>query len=278
MFDVHSHLQRAPLLRAARNGPIDVERVRQVLRRAREASVEHVVVCGVELADWDDVELVSSQFPDAIIPHFGIHPWWAHEVGDITTVKEKLRERLHQNPGAHVGEIGLDKLRTKACPMDKQRELFRSQLQVAQEFNRVSSCHCVQASGLIAEDLRAVNHTAPIVLHSFNGPKDMIQPLMNACPHVYFSIGTGVKAEKIREALGRIPRERLVVESDAPDRPPKKDESVDQTGWFANEPACVPWVVSQIAEVLGESVGDIERITGDNARKLYGVKRRPDHD
>eukprot|EP00397_Hematodinium_sp_SG-2012_P059882 GEMP01077316.1.p2 GENE.GEMP01077316.1~~GEMP01077316.1.p2 ORF type:complete len:169 (+),score=35.22 GEMP01077316.1:324-830(+) len=150
--------------------------------------------------------------------------------------------------------------------MDKQRELFRLQLRIAGEFSRVSSCHCVQAVGSVAEDLKTVNTASPVVLHSFGGPRDMVPVLLAAAPQVYFSIGTSVHRPKVREAIPAIPLNRLLVESDCPDQPPPSDAQVDRTEWLANEPACIPWVVSQIAEVLGKTPAEVATVTntGDN--------------
>lgn len=271
MFDAHCHLQRPPLLRAAVGSAPDVDRIKQVLSRSQKANVMRFALCSVHCDDWDDVTFIAQRFPE-VIPHYGIHPWWLHEAPD--TLGEQLSAILQKHPDAHVGEIGLDKTASygelRLVSMDRQRFLFRTQLSIAQQYGRASSCHCVKAYGWFAEDLKHVATTAPVIIHSFGGSPDMVVRLVATSPHVYFSIGTSVWRMQVREAIKVIPFDRLLVESDCPDQGPP-DDAIDKITWIApNEPACIPWVVSEIAQVLNKTIEEVARCTTENAERIYG--------
>ena len=83
---------------------------------------------------------------------FGVHPW--RTLDDAYGIDGELREvraALERNPSAGVGEIGLDRLKTREMPK-LMREVFESQLKLAFVLERPLVLH--GASGLTDEDVR----------------------------------------------------------------------------------------------------------------------------
>ena len=87
-------------------------------------------------------------------PSFGLHPWWLRL--ENSEPLELLRQRIEACPCAGVGECGLDSLRKKEISLELQLEVLRSQLDLAKEFQRPVSLHCVGAHGALLTLLQEV--------------------------------------------------------------------------------------------------------------------------
>ncbi|CAK9069615.1 unnamed protein product, partial [Durusdinium trenchii] len=145
LFDAHCHLQRLPDATAPDTW---VDRA----RAARPLPVWGCAVCGCEVADWAQVEELHRRFPDFVVPSFGIHPWWAAGA-DLARLPEQLTAQLTTWHTAGVGECGLDGAKKKEIPMELQLQVLRAQLQLAKDFQRPVSLHCVAAHGLLLQAL-----------------------------------------------------------------------------------------------------------------------------
>eukprot|EP00918_Siedleckia_nematoides_P076447 GHVU01167067.1.p2 GENE.GHVU01167067.1~~GHVU01167067.1.p2 ORF type:complete len:121 (+),score=1.95 GHVU01167067.1:152-514(+) len=67
LLDAHCHLQRSPF---------SPRRLDRVLRRASRVGVKVFAVNSVTGTDWGDVLRLYCQYPNRIIPNFGVHPWY----------------------------------------------------------------------------------------------------------------------------------------------------------------------------------------------------------
>jgi TatD DNase family protein len=86
-------------------------KVDEIIQRAKEHQVRHVISCGCHLEDWKRLERLylqmynkqeetSSGFKLTLC--FGLHPWWAKADNNHGNYLEKLREKLLMYPTAHV--------------------------------------------------------------------------------------------------------------------------------------------------------------------------------
>jgi Tat protein secretion system quality control protein TatD with DNase activity len=133
--------------------------------------------------DWDLVASIARQFPQHIVPAFGMHPWYAC-CAPGTAWLQQLETLLVAFPHAVVGEVGLDKLKggvasellpllggcgsdngnavtshppaaSAAARLGLQSEVLRAQLALAAKLGgRAISVHCVQASGALLDLLQ----------------------------------------------------------------------------------------------------------------------------
>jgi len=118
------------------------------------------------------------------------------------------------------------------------------------------------------QSLVAQNHAldgAPGVLHSFNGNLETAQKALA----LNFFIGvtgpvTYKNAEEKRHIIRQLPLERLLIETDSPFLAP-----VPMRG-KRNEPAFVMYIADKIAEIHMTTREQVERITFDNAARLFG--------
>jgi len=208
LYDAHNHLQDERF----------ADRQEALLAACRAEGVAGMVVNGACEADWPAVADLARRHPDLIIPAFGYHPWY---VGERTPAwRERLEQALDATPGAVIGEIGLDRWKP-GLAWEAQPTVFAEQLRLAAERDLPASIHCLQAWGPLLEQLRAGPRPARgFLLHSYGGPVELVPELTRL--GAYFSLpGYFAHPRKLRqrETFRRVPPERLLLETDAPDQP-----------------------------------------------------------
>ncbi len=262
LFDAHNHLQDerlAPHLEA-------------ILVHFPAASIEAMVVNGSCEEDWPTVLELATRVPQ-VVPSFGYHPWYIRE--RTTNWQSELIRFLDSTPSA-IGEIGLDKW-IKDHDLPQQEEVFVWQLRLAAERNLPVSIHCLQTWGRLLEILKREPRPAcGFVLHSFGGPKEMVSQLADL--GAFFSLPgyfAHERKERQRETFKHVPRERLLIETDAPDQC-LPDERVEfplpagTNGRPLNHPANLRAVYAFAAEFLEWPLEDLARQVEANFRKVFG--------
>jgi len=252
MFDAHCHLQDKRF----------AGEVAAVVKRFRACGGERMLCCGTSVDDWAAVNLLAENFCE-VVPAFGIHPWFVGSAAEDWC--ELLRGYLRENPRAAVGEIGLD---GAVNPEQEklQLDVFMQQLELAVEFERPVSVHCVKAWGKLLSALKSVE-TIPtgVVIHSFSGSVEMLRELTEL--GVSFSFSGSVTNPAFRRAadiVRAVAADRLLIETDAPDMRPYGVAAKH------NEPANLIYVADKVAELRGMSVGDVIDLTAVNAERVFG--------
>jgi TatD DNase family protein len=265
-YDAHNHLQDGRL-------QPDLEGVVAALR---SENVKRMVVNGSCEEDWPAVLELARRYPE-VIPSFGYHPWHIKERS--SGWEQRLEDFLGQVP-AGVGEIGLDRW-IQGCDTEDQKRVFVSQMRMAAERDLPVSIHCLQAWGPLLELLR--DHPRPacgFVLHSFGGSRELVAGLADL--GAYFSFpGYFAHARKTRqrETFKHVPRDRLLIETDAPDqllpadrvRHPLLDP---KTGKDLNHPANLPAVYKFAAELLELQVDALAQQVEQNFYRIFGKLER----
>jgi len=260
-FDAHNHLQDPRLAT-----PLP-----QILERARAAGITTLHAAATCEADWPAVAALADTHPD-IICSFGIHPWFIHGLAEGWL--PRLRKQLARRP-AGIGEIGLDA--RMGDTLDAEREnVFRAQLDLSVELELPASLHCRDAWPRMLEILLAMPpHPAGLLLHAYSGPANALAPL--AEKNIFFSFGgtlTRPNAKKAVENAKRVPKGRFLVESDAPDLPPtlldpQEAHLRDENGKILSEPAYIPEIGAQLAQIRGLLPSELAAQTTDTARRLF---------
>jgi len=259
--DAHNHLQHAVLQ----------PHLAEILSTVRALPVNWMVVNGTAESDWETVARMAKKV-SFIIPSFGLHPWFLPERSK--NWEEGLRDYLTQTSCA-VGEVGLD-LWMLNSDLQLQKKILRTHFELAAEFRRPITIHCLRAWSELLELLP----TVPIpdcgfLLHSYSGPAHMIDKFLPFGAYFSFSgyflsRGKEPKAQTFRE----VPYDRLLVETDAPDMPlpagrnqfplPNAAESD-----CPNHPANIRAVVRGLAEILKTPEDEILRTVGENFYRLF---------
>jgi TatD DNase family protein len=275
-YDAHNHLQDERFVGSTTS----------LIEACCHVGVARMVVNGVGESDWPQVLELARQYAE-VVPSFGVHPWYVAERS--SDWKSRLLEALDQMPAA-VGEVGLDRWKP-GLSYEGQEEVFLAQLALAAERDLPVSIHCLRAWGRLLELLRAQALPASgFLLHSYGGPKEMVEPLAKL--GAYFSFpGYYLHARKSRqrEAFLAVPPDRLLIETDAPDQrlpsPVEADpafrsilESAKvpsltcaKTGQPLNHPANLPWIYKCLARFLGESEMSLVQRVEANFNRLFSV-------
>ncbi len=184
---------------------------------------------------------------------------------------EKTLEKYINHPKCiAVGECGLDYFRLpedeeeKKANIAKQKEVFISQIEFAKKVNKPLIVHIREASNdsrqiLIDYDAKAVGG----VLHCYNASEHLL-PL--ADHNFYFGIGgvlTFKNAKKLVDVLPKIPKEKLIIETDAPYLTPHPHRGK------RNEPYYTVFVAQKMAELLNMEENEIQDLTTTNAVRLF---------
>lgn len=154
-------------------------------------------------------DAASAAPGDAVF--FGFHPW--HLEGFDA---DALRSRLVANPRAGVGEIGMDRLKSKVIP-PSMREAFEAQLAIAAELSRPVVLHGAKCWGEVFRAAAKYAGRIPAFLfHGFSRSGGLVPDIARI--NGFISIGPALlndHAVNYRELAKSIPLEMLLVESDA---------------------------------------------------------------
>ena len=202
---------------------------------------------------------------DEVFFAVGIHPY------DIDSYDEKILEKYINHPKCvAVGECGLDYFRLpededeKIANVKKQKEVFIAQIEFAKKVKKPLIIHVRESSNDSRQIL--IDHNAKEVggvLHCFNASEHLL-PLSEH--GFYFGIGgvlTFKNAKKLVEILPKIPKEKLIIETDAPYLTPHPHRGK------RNEPFYTTLVAAKMAKVLDMGVNNIEDLTSKNAKILF---------
>jgi TatD DNase family protein len=270
-YDAHNHLQDE---RLAAHWPEIESRLWSPDPGNGDAAcppVAGMVVNGSRELDWPRVLELSNHHAN-IIPSFGYHPWYVRERTPLW--RETLEDFLLRVPSG-VGEIGLDRW-MRDPDVEAQEEVFLFQLELAVRLERPVTIHCLQAWGRLVELLKA--HRRPecgFLLHSYGGPVELVRPL--AALGAYFSFPgyfAHPRKERQRTVFLSVPRDRLLMETDAPDQLPPESWNrfslAAADGRPLHHPANLPAVYEFAAGFLAVALDTLAREVGQNFFRLFG--------
>jgi TatD DNase family protein len=259
--DAHNHLQFLPLC-------ADLE---AVVAAMRAAGISRCVVNGTSQEDWPAVADLARAYPDLVLPAFGLHPWFAAKRSP--TWLAELTGMLEEFPSASVGECGLDFAR--ATPTKSlQLEVFAAQLTLAAERGRPVSVHCVRAWAALLDILHHHPHAPPLLLHDFSGSPELVDQLARF--RVIFSFSAtplSPPRAKVRAAFARVPAERLLLETDAPNNPAPAEIRSHTLSHApaANHPANLAAVAASLATLRNLQPAELAALTARNFQQWFSL-------
>lgn len=246
MTDTHAHLDF-----------LEPQELEEVLLSELKA----VLTLGIDSARWErTLELAQGNVYAAV----GLHPTEAHLLSP--EVEEALRHYARHPRVRAIGESGLDyhwTPETRAA----QRKALDFQAALAEEMGLPLVLHVRSKDGQAEEDLSAwllVHRPKRVVLHAFAAHPALERAGLEV--EAYFSFAgplTYPKNTALREAAKRLPKERLLVETDTPFLPPQAKRGK------RNRPQYVRYTLEALAEALGLPFEEAERLTDENAARLF---------
>ncbi len=281
MIDTHCHIH-FPAYDADRD---------EVLARSRERSVGMIAI-GTKLDSSKAAVDLAAQQSD-IWCTIGVHPSHTHEGTlhqddheDSEVQQEAFDGEVYRalaassNKVVAIGEVGLDYYRLPSDGADAvvaaQKRELKAALDLADELNLPVGLHVRDAhADMVAMlgEYRAAHRLVRCgVVHCFTGTIDEAQ--------AYHALGfltsfTGIitfsdrkrpdELTELMKTVQALPLEMTLVETDAPYLAPQAHRGR----------RCEPWMVTlvaqKIAELKGVSMEEVDRVTTENARRLFGI-------
>ncbi|HEX4153679.1 MAG TPA: TatD family hydrolase [Steroidobacteraceae bacterium] len=240
-----------------------------VMERAMRAGVTRQIVTGADLAGSRAAAALASAYPARLWCTVGVHPHHATELEPSR--REELREILSLPRVVAVGECGLDYYRDFS-PRAAQREAFIAQLELAAGAAMPVFLHQRDAHqdfvAILAEFRAAL---VGGVAHCFTGGPAELE--------AYLALGLSIgvtgwvcderRGAALREAVPRIPAERLMIETDAPYLLPR--DLAARPASRRNEPQYLPHIARAVGALRGESDDAVAAATTANAVRFFGL-------
>jgi len=259
LVDAHTHLDAC--------GAADAAGVAAIVDRAAAVGVQRVVTVADDL-DAARFAARAAHWDERVFAAVAIHPTRANALDDATRGEI---ERLAADPRCvAVGETGLDlywpgKLEGCAEPAE-QEEGFRWHIDLAKRLGKPLMIHNRDADDELLRVLHDEGAPETVIFHCFSSGPETARACVDAGYVLSFSGTVSFKnAKALREAAPLVPREQVLVETDAPFLTPHPFRGAP------NESYCLPYTVRALAELRGEDADLLAAATTANAERVYGL-------
>jgi TatD DNase family protein len=259
LIDSHCHLDVPDLL----------SRLPEVLAGAAAAGVGRMVSISTYVSRFETYRSLAEA-PDSVYFTVGTHPHNASAEPDIPA--ERIVELSTHPRCVAIGEAGLDYHYDKS-PRDVQQQVFRTHIAASRDSGLPLVIHARNADEdmvrMLSEEMARGRFGA--VLHCFSSGQRLAEVGVELGLHVSFSgILTFKNSEEIRRIAASVPRDRLLVETDAPYLAPAPHRGK------TNEPAYVAHTARALADVIGVTEAEIAEITTTNFHNLFSKAAEAD--
>ena len=232
-----------------------------VLKSLPEAGIGAVVNPGCT-ADSSRAAIALAERYDIVYAAVGLHP---ENCAGADEADFAALEALAAHPKAvAIGEIGLDYY-WKEVPRDLQKEVFRTQLQLAKVLDLPVIVHDREAH---ADCLAIVREFPGVrgVFHCYSGSAEDAKTLVKLGWHLSFTGTITFKnARKAPEVIAAVPLERIMVETDAPYMAPTPFRGKRCDSRYVYRMA------ETIAEIKGLTPAEVEQATTENGKALFAI-------
>lgn len=215
--------------------PADVE---QVIKRAQLFNVNKMLITASSIEESESHFELVSKYKGSFGSTVGVHPCTVAQefygglenVEPIAEYEDKLEQlkKLTEEGVAEgyvkaFGEIGLDYDRLHYSTVEQQKETFRSQLQVVASLKHLNLplfLHMRSACDDFVDIIRPFIDAGHIqkgngVVHSFTGTAEELAKIVELGFYVGVN-GCSLKTEENLQVAKLIPKEKLLIETDAP--------------------------------------------------------------
>ena len=260
VYDNHAHLEIVD-----GDQPLTLD---EQLDRAAAVGVIGVVQAGgdVESSRWSAWAAASHP---RVLAAVAIHPNEApayEAAGELDAAIEVIDELAGEPRVRAIGETGLDFFRTEEAGLPAQHRAFEAHISLAKKHDLAMQIHDRDAHDAVLNTLQRVGAPDRTVFHCFSGDVEMARIAADRGYYLSFAGNVTFKnAQNLRDALAVTPRERILVETDAPFLTP-----IPHRG-RPNAPYLVPLTVRFIAAELGAEVDELSAQLAANTLAVYGT-------
>lgn len=270
IFDTHAHYFDSRFEREAEGG------AEAILGAIMPEPVEWIVNVGTN-CETSRAAMAQAARHAGMYAAAGIHPEDCHFISDPAAALAELRSLLgtaetrRRDKLVALGEIGLDyhwqSYDNGRIPMDKgkQAAFFEAQLAMAEDMDLPVIIHDREAHGDCFETVLRYPRVRG-VFHSYSGSAEMARELTRRGWYISFAGPLTFKnAERVRDAARAVPREKLLIETDAPYMAPHPVRGQ------MNHSGLLVHTLNTLAELWDCSPSEAASITAQNAKNLFGI-------
>ena len=239
-----------------------------IVARAVADGVGRMVTISTRVRRFDAIRAIAEAHAE-VYCSVGTHPHNAAEEPDVTA--DELVALSNHPKCVAIGEAGLDYFYDRS-PREAQAQGFRRHIEAARRTGLPLVIHSRDADSDMASILEEESGKGafPFILHCFSSGAELAERGVALGGHVSFSgILTFKKSDQLREIAKTIPRDRLLVETDAPYLAPTPFRGK------RNEPSYVARTAAVLAETIGVDADEIAALTTDNFFRLFARMPRP---
>ena len=236
--------------------------VMEVVARAKETGLEAIMCASCNLSSSQKAAKFASEYEN-VYANVGFHPENVDEM-DENSFKE-IEALANNKKVVAIGEIGLDYY-WRHDNKEKQKEVFVSQIELANKLNLPIVVHTRDAMGDTLEILKRHKPKMPSLMHCYGGSIESALELMKL--GFSFSFGglvTFKNAVNVVEVVKKLPIEHILLETDCPYMTPVPFRGE------RNEPKNVVYVADAIARIKGLSIEKVAEITTENAKRMFNI-------
>jgi TatD DNase family protein len=230
----------------------DFERHEELARAARDAGAAPMALCFA----------VHPQLPAILSGPEGS----ASNPEDIWRHAADLEKLAVANRIQAVGETGFDLFNqvyrnTEAV----QEELFRVHLEIAERHRLPAAFHIRRAMHKVFAHTKSLKKLPAVVFHSYSGTYAEGEALLKRGINAWFSFSAAIllNHKTAMDACARLPRDRLLLETDAPYQPL---QNASFSRW-----ADLPHILAGAASLRNETVEKVEAAVDENWKRVFGV-------
>jgi TatD DNase family protein len=253
LVDSHSHIYSTDFIH-------DLD---EVIQRAYSNDVRKIILPNIDSSSVKNLLDLVDTYPHICFPLMGLHPTSVTQ--DYQEELEVVEYWLKKRKFYGIGEIGIDLYWDKSF-LEEQTSAFRRQLQLAIEYDLPVVIHVRDSFDETYQILSEFNDKKLRgVFHSFTGTIDQAQMVID----LGFKIGVNgivtFKKSTLADVVREIAPSNLIIETDSPYLTPSPFRGK------RNESSYLIYIAQKIADLHQMPVGDIAKITTENARNLFGI-------
>jgi TatD DNase family protein len=253
LIDTHSHIYSTDFIH-------DLD---EVVQRAYSNDVRKIVLPNIDSSSVKNLLNLVDTYPHICIPLMGLHPTSVNRdyQEELQVVEYWLKKRKFYG----IGEIGIDLYWDKSF-LEEQTQAFRFQLELARQYQLPVVIHVRDSFDEVFHVLQEVSDGKLTgVFHSFAGTIEQARLVIN----MGFKIGVNgivtFKKSGLDQVIKQIDPSHLLLETDSPYLTPTPFRGK------RNESSYLVYIAQKIADLHQLTVGDVAKITTENARKLFGI-------
>ena len=253
LIDTHSHIYSTDFLH-------DLD---EVIQRAYSNDVRKIILPNIDSSSVKNLLNLVDTYPHICIPLMGLHPTSVNHdyQEELQVVEYWVKKRKFYG----IGEIGIDLYWDKSF-LDEQTHAFRFQLDLARQNKLPVVIHVRDSFDEVYQVINEMNDdNLTGIFHSFSGTVEQARMVVD----LGFKIGVNgivtFKKSGLDDVIRQIDPSHLVIETDSPYLTPAPFRGK------RNESSYLVYIAQKIADLHHMTVGDIAKITTENARKLFGI-------